>query len=398
MNVETVDQGFVVELSPNKTAGVAVGPRAAVTRQGDVVCTYMAQSALGVNDFVPMLARSDDQGITWQEQGPLWPRLTGRQSLFGSISRSPSGILAAYGISTPIDRPDEPFWSEANHGLKQNSLFWAVSRDDGRTWSDPRLIPLPLPGSAEAPGPLCLMRRGRWIGCYAPYNTFDPAVRVDRHQVVCVFSDDEGDTWRHSVMHRFAEEDSGGAEAWVIELADGRLLGTSWHTDHRQQQTYPNAWAVSRDGGCSWSPTRSTGLHGQSTALAALPDGSALFVYNQRKHGEIGIWLAHVRPTDSDFGVLSNQVVWQADTATQHGSEVEHRGWQDFAFGEPSVTLLPDGTLLLVFWCVQPHGRGIAYMKLRTSLLHPPKYFGSQPAVTRFRTVARTPGVFRHDR
>jgi len=118
MDIEILHQGFVAKQEAEQYTEVAVGPRAAVTRQGDVVCTYMAQSALGVNDFVPMLARSDDQGITWQEQGPLWPRLTGRQSLFGSISRSPSGILAAYGMSTPIDRPDEPFWSEANHGLE----------------------------------------------------------------------------------------------------------------------------------------------------------------------------------------------------------------------------------------------------------------------------------------
>ena len=67
------------------------------------------------------------------------------------------------------------------------------------------------------------------ICCYAPYNTFDPAVIVDRNQIVALRSDDRGQTWRHNSMIRFESEYSTGAEAWVIELADGRLLGATWH-------------------------------------------------------------------------------------------------------------------------------------------------------------------------
>ena len=42
-----------------------------------------------------------------------------------------------------------------------------------------------------------------------------------------------------------------------------------------------------------------------------------------------------------------------------------HAGWTDFAFGEPSVALLPDGTLLLTLWCIQPDGSGIRFVKMR---------------------------------
>ena len=103
---------------------------------------------------------------------------------------------------------------------------------------------------------------------------------------------------------------------------------------------------------------------GQSTALAALPGGRALFIYNQRKHGEVGIWLAVVNPTDSNFGVESNEIVWKAQTATQSSSSGGHSEWTDFAFGEPSVTPLQDGTLLVTFWCAQPSGKGVQYVKL----------------------------------
>ena len=166
-------------------------------------------------------------------------------------------------------------------------------------------------------------------------------------------------------MLRLEGADPGGAEAWVIELAHGRLLGTCWHVDHQGVHEYPTAYALSLDQGTTWQPTRSTGILGQTTALTALPDGRALFIYNQRKHGDPGVWLAVVSPTDSDFGIEANEIIWRAETTTQSGSSGELAQWEDVSFGEPSVTLLPDGTLLVMLWCVQPSGRGIRYVKLR---------------------------------
>jgi hypothetical protein len=322
----------------------------------------MLTAGLGTNDFFPMLYRSPDLGETWSEQGPIWPHLKERWSLFVSVSRDPAGRLFLFGTRCPVDRPGESFWSEATQGLKQNELVWATSTE-GHSWTDPAVIPMPIPGAAEAPGALCSTRSGRWLAPYSPYNTFDPGLRVERNQVVVVHSDDRGRSWNHSAMLRF-DPSSGAAEAWVIELSDGRLLGTCWHLNHGEGGDRPNAYALSHDGGLSWGPTRSTGILGQSTALAALPDGRALFVYNQRRHGEPGVWLAVVRPTDTDFGVEADEVVWRARTRTQSDSSGEHVNWEDFSFGEPCVTPLPDGTLLVTLWCVQPDGSGIRWVKV----------------------------------
>ena len=182
-------------------------------------------------------ASTDRFGLNWQEC----------LSLFVGLSRSPSGELFLYGTRTPIDAPGESFWSEASGGLKQNELVWARSSDSGRSWSRPAVIPMPQAGAAEAPGPMCITRQGRWVACYAPYPTFDPDVQVDRGHLVLLYSDDEGASWRHTSMMRFAEPDSGGAEAWVVELADGRLLGTCWHLSHTDAREFPNPCAISAD-------------------------------------------------------------------------------------------------------------------------------------------------------
>jgi hypothetical protein len=364
MRFRTISEGWVTRRQPGTPTAIAGGPRCAVTREGDVVCTFTVQSQLGINDFKPMLARSTDGGQSWSEPAPLWPHLTERYSIFGSVSRAPDGDLFYFGTQYPIDTPGEPNWSDATQGLKANELFWSRSRDGGRTWAEPAAIPMPIPGAAEAPGALTILRSGRMICCYAPYNTFDPQLVVDRNQIVALRSDDQGQTWRHNAMIRFESEHSTGAEAWVIELADGRLLGTTWHLNQQDKSDHPNAYAISLDGGETWLPTPSTGIMGQSTSLAALPDGRALFIYNQRRHGEPGVWLAVVRPTENDFGIESNEIAWCAQTRTQSGSSGEHTAWTDFSFGEPAVALLPDNTLLLVLWCVQPAGQGIRYVRL----------------------------------
>lgn len=360
---EIIAEGFVSRRPATGPTANASGSRCAVTQRGDIVCGFMVQEALGRNDFKPMLARSADGGITWREQGFIWPDRIPAESIFGTISRAPAGELMFFGARYRIDQPGEPNWSEATQGLKQNALCWSRSDDSGVTWLEPQPIPMPFPGSAESACPMCVTRRGTWHACYSPYNTFDPHVKPERNQVVLLSSRDRGRTWRHTSMLRWANPLSTAAEAWVIELADGRLLGTCWNLNQRDGSDFPNAYAVSDDDGVTWSPTRSTGILGQSTALCALPDGRALFVYNQRKHGEPGVWLAAVRPTADDFGIEWNHVLWRA--APPGTGTSGHADWTNFSFGEPSITLLADGSLLAVWWCAGENGRGIRYCKLR---------------------------------
>ena len=358
-----VAEGFVSRRPEAGPTAVAAGPRCALTPRGDLVCSFMVQEALGWNDFKPMLARSADGGVTWREEGLIWPGLAASQSIFGSISRAPSGELLFFGARTPIAQPGESNWCEATQGLKQNELIWSRSTDGGTSWTDPQPIPMPFPGAAEAPGALCATRAGVWHACYSPYNTFDPNVKPERNQVVLLTSPDRGCIWRHTAMLRWADPLFTAAEAWVVELADGRLLGTCWNLNQRDGTDFPNAYAVSKDGGTTWSPTRSTGILGQSTALCPLPDGRAFFIYNQRKHGEPGVWLAAVQPTAADFGVKWNHVLWKAPAPGKSG----HAEWTNFGFGEPSVTFLPDGTFLAVLWCLGDDGRGIRYVKGKMS-------------------------------
>jgi BNR repeat protein len=376
---EVVDEGFVVR-----------GPLAACSRvvqvgPDELVCTYVTRSGAGIADYTVELARSRDLGHSWTQHGPVWPDLVGRASMSMALSRGHSdpNELFLYGTTTPVGRPGESWWDGERQALKQNDLVWAQSVDGGRRWTRPTVIPMSIPGSAEAPGPLTVTSRRRWIACYAPYNTFDPSVVVDRNQIVAVYSDDRGRTWRHTSMLRFADPNAGGAEAWVVELEDGRLVGTCWSMSLATGVDTPIPFAISHDGGTTWAPTRSTGIAGQATSLAPAAhavhargddvelSSRVLLAYNQRAEPDPGVWLAVARPTDDDFGAEAIGPAWLAEQAT-HTSEGDagHDAWTDFAFGEPSVTLLWDGDVLVTLWCDQPSGRGIRFVRLAGASVH----------------------------
>ncbi len=360
---DRLEEGWVWR-SGDANPGQAGGSRCAVASDGTLVCTYMSSSRLGVNDMCPMIAWSDDGGVTWRDHRLVWPALKERWSIAVNVSSDGDGGLYLFGIRWPIDEPGEPFWNSETGGLKQNDLVWSRAHDGGETWSDLRVIPMPFPGTAEAPGAMCVTRDGLWLCPYSPYPDFDGKAQVDRGRVIVMVSDDGGERWSHADMLRFPEPRTGSAEAWVVELADGRLLGAGWKMDLDDSRDYENPFALSRDG-LIWEGTRSTGTLGQSVGLAATADGRVLMTYNQRKRGERGVWLALARPDEEGFGIEADEVVWRAQEATKGDSSGDHGEWTDFAFGEPAVTVLEDGILLIVFWVGQPGGSGVRYLRLR---------------------------------
>lgn len=361
---QLLHEGFIHHCQTGVDEHIAVTSRCVVTHTGEILCTFMTQSGLGINDFIPYLARSSDQGRTWGLQGALFPHLCERYSVYISISRAIDGALFLFGARTPITQAGESFWRQETLGILPNELIWSRSTDHGRTWSEPRPVQVPLPGAAETPAPLCVARAGRWLGPYAPHNTFDPNLRVDRRHTVLVISDDLGQTWQYVSTLRATELEAVCAESWVIELSDGRLLATCAMINLAEGPDFPNAYCLSCDGGNTWSATASTGLLGQASAPTALPDGRIAYAYARRHHDPRGVWLAVARPDDAGFHVEVNDIVWVPEQPTQGNTSGKFTDWTDFAFGEPSVTVLHDETLLVAFWCIQPSGWGIRFVKV----------------------------------
>src|SRR6478672_8020005 len=112
-----IGDGFVDRRRPSDPRPLAAGPRFARVG-GELLCSYVVQSRLGVNDFLPVLARSRDRGRTWSPGLPIWPHHADAFSIFGAIGPAPvDGRLLYLGSRYVIDHPGEPNWSEETSGL-----------------------------------------------------------------------------------------------------------------------------------------------------------------------------------------------------------------------------------------------------------------------------------------
>lgn len=354
--------GFVYR-SPEGVEEAVAGSRCAILPDGEVLASFMVQSGLGINDFRPVLASSDDVGRTWGEPRPIWPGEIGRRSIFGQISAVPgTDSVLFFGTACPIDQHGESLWNQELYGMKQNELIWARSDDRGRTWTEPMAISMPHEGSAEAPGPILVARDGSWLACYSPYRNFDPDVQVQRNCLMQLRSLDQGASWDFSKIMTFPEGESCAAEAWLVELGEGTILASCWHVNlAKDGSDLTNKLALSRDCGRSWQGPLDSGVQGQSTALLALSDSEALFLYNQRKHGEPGVRGALVEDRQGEVRIVHDELLWSAPQATQNQSSGDLAEWTDFSFGEPAMTRLLDGRYLLVFWEKSGGRAGVSY-------------------------------------
>lgn len=334
------------------------GPRCAVLPDGGVLCTFMINSKGGANDFVTMAAYGDS-GLSFKEASPVWPELCGKESLFGSVRAGADGKYYIAGQAFPIAFEGEDFWSDEAMGMKENRVFWSAS-EDGKSFPAPRMVELPFYASAEQPGGMLADSDGTLTMIYSPYPTIEKREAVDNECMVLLRSRDGGESFEGK---KFAviDGDSQYAESWITRLSDGRLMVSTWQTASENSSQY----LVSDDDGESFKGPFAQEFKGQSTGISAWEDGSVLIAYNQRKYGTVGVWLAMERFDEEGKAVLlENEPVWEAATATKNSSSGDFGQWTDFSFGEPSVTVLPDNTLLVTLWYQQDDVKGIRYIHL----------------------------------
>ncbi len=335
----------------------ASGPRTALLKDGRIACSFMLNTTGGANDFVPMIAYSGDGG-TWTEAAQIWPELTGRRSTFVSIRNTLDGRVCLGGKQWDIACPGEAFWSDEAGGMKENRLVFSIS-DTGRDFPPPKTAEIPFYAAAEAPGGALVDADGTINIVYSPYPTIERREETDTNCMVMLRSRDGGDSFS---ARKFAAVPGPClyAESWIVRLSDGRLFVSTWQTMSEDS----NQYLLSCDDGATFAGPFPQPFRGQSTGVCAGPDGTVYIAYNQRKERPAGVWLAVERPDADGPHLLANEPVWRAADVTKHGSSGDFAQWTDFAFGEPHVSLLPDGTLLVVLWYQEGRKKGIRCVRL----------------------------------
>lgn len=329
-------------------------PQATQLPNGDILCSYSnagRDHVTGGTDW----ARSTDGGRTWTVEGTLLPPVSDPPSQnFLKLSCSPDGrTIYAYG-ERKMGAPGQEF------GHRPGEALLCRSTDGGHTWSGPQVIPMPSDRLEISHGILPL-RSGRLL---APTATIEPGHLGER--VVVAVSDDGGATWpRHATALQDPDGQLGYFEQKLAELPDGRIIASAWTVTLADVADRPNSYALSSDGGLTWSAPRFIGTPGQTLSVVPLGGDRAMLLYN-RRYGEQGIVMALARMTEENWPIEFEALLYDArarrDTRVRAGGVEE---MQDFAFGFPTAARLADGTFLATHWSVDDGRCGVRWVRLR---------------------------------
>ena len=184
-------------------------------------------------------------------------------------------------------------------------------------------------------------------------------------KTVALVSHDRGQTWPEylDIMDGTAD----GVihfEQSVVELPDRRLLAVAWAYEEATGKSRPNPYAICADGQV-FSEIKSTGLRGETAKIHALPDGRILCLY--RRTDAPGLWgnLSHL---DGSVWVNDEQMpLWQGSSSIMNAEATTSQALADLKFGFPSMTLLPDGDILAVFWCQEADVYNIRWLRIGVS-------------------------------
>ncbi|HOD48736.1 MAG TPA: sialidase family protein [Candidatus Hydrogenedentes bacterium] len=322
---------------------------------GEMLATAVLGEAFESPNMCTHVFRSTDGGAAWKHEGPLYPGVQGR--LVSDASRVTAlggGNLVTFTVRHDrTQHPDEGLTNPETLGFVPTELCLFRSADYGRSWRGPDVFKPPLEGpSFELCCPITVLGDGRWILPTSTWQAWD-GYCPNGIRTIALVSEDAGKTWPGywNVM-----VDPNGAtyfwESKIVELPDGTLLAMAWAYDAAAKEDRPNQYALSCDGGKTWTPPASTGLEGQTLTPMALGGGRILCVY--RRIDMPGLWacLAHLQ--DGAWVTQEQVPLWGAGACGLTGTSANmSQNFNVLRFGAPCLTRTPQGEIFVAFWCYE---------------------------------------------
>lgn len=334
---------------------------------GELICAFDIGEAVESLDYRTYLSRSADEGRTWGFQGPLFEeRLDRRFSSSVRVSRVSGGELVGFGGRFYRDDPEEGVTNKATLGYVPMDLILLRSGDGGRSWRGPETILPPLAGPAfEICHSIVELPGGRWLAPTATWRGWN-GERPSGEKTVVLISEDRGRTWaRYGVCFDGGTSGTIHWEVSVISLGGARVLAVAWAHDPKGGRNLPTPYALSSDGGETFTSPRPTGLRGQTCKMLGLDDGRMLCAY--RRDDRPGLWASLARLEGEDWTNEAEAPLWgtHLESSGMTGQATSAEELSSLKFGYPSAVRMRDGEVLMAFWCLEDGTTNIRWMRLR---------------------------------
>ena len=322
---------------------------------GELLGLFVLGEAFEATNVTTFVTRSQDQGRTWNLQGPLHRKEEAyrHNSDYLKPTLLDDGRLMALGYRFHRTDPDQTIANPdpAVDGIRGGDNLVSFSADDGATWSHPRIVPRSRPELIEQSGPAIQLHTGAILGAGSLFPRWDgsnPGGCVG----ALLRSEDGGETWDDRTD--FFRDPAGRyapSEPRLCEMQDGRIVSLNWMMDHVRGTNTTNHVTVSHDGGATWSDPIDTGVWGQASNLMPWAGDTLLTVHCHREGEDIGVFLRIVDFSRDRWRTVETAKVW--GNAPSMKIAVYSNMGRDLKFGQASLLRLDDGEVLVTHWAIE---------------------------------------------
>ncbi len=346
-------------------------PSIVVLNNGDMLASIVIGEAFEAINSNIYITRSKDKGETWDTPALL---VKSNQEKFISLYGRIASIHDESIIVNILKMYRESFLEEGltnpkNMGFVPTDLMLINSKNLGYDWSNLKLVKPSLIGPAfEMCSPLIPLKDGRLLwptSTWRGWNGYSP----NGMKMIALISYDNGKTWpEHTDIINSYKKGIIFWEGKVIELIDGSLLAVAWAFDEKNNINLPNQFAISHNGGKTWSSPTSTNILGETMSVLSLTNGKILAVY--RRMDKPGLWLSLVSLRHNKWINEKSIPLWgniMHNLTNRTDSMVEN--FNKLRFGAPCINLINDTTVYIAFWCYEDMVSNIRWFKLNIESL-----------------------------
>ena len=321
-------------------------------KNGDLAVVYCIGEAFESVDNIVYISFSKDEGATWSEPRQMldFSREGMPISNCAKAVSLPDGRMVAVGYAFYRGNPELPLGNPETGGLLDDFVFWSVSEDDGKTWSEPEKIECAWGHHVEASAPITVLADGTWI---TPITGF-PDWEGKSHGRMCgraLRSEDEGKTWNDdSVCMEFDGDNVTCYEQRFCQLESGTIINIGWNENVETGERYENHYTASFDNGRTWTKPQSTGIMGQASSVCAIGGEKLLALHAIRRDTDRpGIYGCIVDFSEKKWNIIEKTLIWEPLTPMVKDKNMAEI-FSFLKFGQPGAIRLSDGDVMMSHW------------------------------------------------